>query len=216
MLIIDGYRIDAELSGDHTTENEVTEHPVEEGSDIVDHVRARPFELTVEGIVSDTPFGELREQRLREAGRLDLLDLAGDVERIEHGSRAYDKLRFIFERRQPVTIQTSAGIFERMAPLRLSRPTSAREGDACRFAATFRQVRLVANERTLVRTPPIAAKRVNLGHKPVFQVDDFDNSAAEIKRNIDRIQDHQSAPVGRRTRVFGGQDSPAGGHFSEF
>ena len=46
---------DAILSEDHSRTTLVTEHPVEQGTAIVDHVRPNPDELTLECFVTNTP-----------------------------------------------------------------------------------------------------------------------------------------------------------------
>lgn len=47
--------IDATVRQSHEMRNEVTEHPVEVGADITDHVRPKPRTLVIEGVVSATP-----------------------------------------------------------------------------------------------------------------------------------------------------------------
>lgn len=39
----------------HTSTNQVTDHPVETGANISDHVRPEPNVLTIEGVISNTP-----------------------------------------------------------------------------------------------------------------------------------------------------------------
>lgn len=136
MLKIDGYPVDVEVSGDFAFVNEVTEYPVESGSDVVDHVRTKPMEITIEGVVSDTPIGEIANER--EAG-------------VVHSRTAYIRLKEIHARREPVTLDTSRGRFVNMVLARLSTPTSAATGDSLQFTGTFKEVRLITNERTTIR-----------------------------------------------------------------
>ncbi len=46
---------DCDMQESHSTSNIVTEHPVEEGADIADHVRPQLKRYTVEGYVTDSP-----------------------------------------------------------------------------------------------------------------------------------------------------------------
>lgn len=48
--------LDATVAEDFTAEAEPTEHPVEDGADIADHVILKPKKLTIRGVVSETPF----------------------------------------------------------------------------------------------------------------------------------------------------------------
>ena len=51
--------IDLVSSETHVFESAVTEHPVEAGSDITDHIRALPLKLTLTGMFSDTAISVL-------------------------------------------------------------------------------------------------------------------------------------------------------------
>jgi len=46
---------DAVTSEQYDLETQVTEHPIEKGSPLVDHVRPLPVRITLEGLVTDTP-----------------------------------------------------------------------------------------------------------------------------------------------------------------
>lgn len=49
------WNFDATISESHTHTAEVTTHPVERGVDIADHIQIKPFNLTLDGIVTNTP-----------------------------------------------------------------------------------------------------------------------------------------------------------------
>lgn len=48
---------DATLKESHDMPAEVTDYPVEKGSDINDNIRAKPRTLTIDGVISDQPLG---------------------------------------------------------------------------------------------------------------------------------------------------------------
>jgi hypothetical protein len=54
-LTINGIWIDVSLRESHGISAELTQHAVEDGADITDHVRAMPTRLTLEGVVSNQP-----------------------------------------------------------------------------------------------------------------------------------------------------------------
>lgn len=59
--------LDASLHEQHTGTATITDHPVETGSNVTDHIRPDPDMLTIEGIVSNTPLflpGDLPAARL--------------------------------------------------------------------------------------------------------------------------------------------------------
>lgn len=60
--------IDATTGETHIIENQITEHPVEDGSDINDHIRRKPDKLALTGIFSDTALSLFdKAERVREA-----------------------------------------------------------------------------------------------------------------------------------------------------
>ncbi len=158
MILIDDFEIDAALSEDHTFDSDVTEHPVEEGADITDHVRARPIEVSIQGIVSDTPIGRTAFNRgFDPSGELQMPVLPSDV--------AFSNLLAIRDAREPITITTSLKTFERMILTSLTVPATG--GDALEFTARFRQIELVTNRRTTIPVAtPRAAHGKDLGNKP--------------------------------------------------
>jgi hypothetical protein len=153
MVVIDGYTIDVAVTIDASIVNDVTEHPVEDGADVADHVRAKPIRLVIEGVVSDTPIGEIVSER------------DGDA---LPSQEAYSRLIEMSRAREPVTIETDdRGTFDNMMLATLSAPVNAETGDALRFTATFIQVTLVENSRaTVLVAVPLAKKKVNKGAKP--------------------------------------------------
>lgn len=149
-VYIDGYPMDLAISETHGFEASVTEHPVERGADMVDHVRARPIEIELECVVSDTPIGAIATDPTRQAEGQDAPLPSED---------AYARLQAIRDARQPVTIETSLGTWTSMALVMLSVPRSRETTGGLFFTATFRQVRVVETQRVTVRTAQPNAKR---------------------------------------------------------
>jgi hypothetical protein len=54
-LPLDAIELDASLEELHTQESDIVTHPIERGSDIVDHVRRKPRKLRIKGIVTNHP-----------------------------------------------------------------------------------------------------------------------------------------------------------------
>lgn len=159
MMTIDGYTVDAEIAGEPTYENEATEYPVEEGIDLVDHVRQRPVTFACEGIVSDTPIGDMREAR-------EALGVLGG----EGPSRdAHARFVELYERREPVTVTCALGTFDGMV---LTTYAPKRVGGSLQFSATFKYIRIITNQRTTVRVAvPRARAKDTVRATPTTYVD---------------------------------------------
>ncbi len=152
-MTIDGYEIDGLLTEDHSLESEITEYPVESGGDVTDHIRRKPRRYVCEGVVSDTPLGELVAIREAQGGRPSEM------------ARAH--FEDIHERRARIIVATAKKRYENMVMETCVFPENEDTGEALRFRATFKQIRMITNERTTVRVAvPIAKKKVNRGNKP--------------------------------------------------
>lgn len=174
MIAIDGYIIDVAVKEEHGFENEITEHPVEQGADIVDHVRARPIVVTLEGVVSDTPV-----QDFVRASRTAALP----------SREALDRLLAIRNARQPVEIVTSIRTYTDMMLESLTVPRDAATGDALAFTARFRQIRIVTTQRAVVDIPRAKGKtnrgQVTVGEAEIEEPPERRKSL--LKRGVNRI-----------------------------
>ena len=158
MIKIDGYLIDVAEDEEVTLEAEVTTYPVEQGTDVADHVVAHPLTITVTGLVSDTPLGEAKVARSQ-------FTLVGGEAFALPQDEARARLKAIYEAREPVTVELTRGKFENMVLQQFSERRDGQTGDALRFTATFVQVRIVTNLRATVRVAVArAAKKRDLGH----------------------------------------------------
>lgn len=185
MLRVDGYLIDVEVSGDHRFEGDVTSYPVEEGAEILDHVSLKPIEISIQGIVSDTPFGATATER-------DGVDLPS--------RDAYEFLRTLRLSKTPVVLETSLDTFDDMVLASLSVPTSAQNGKALVFTGRFIHVEFVSNERSTIRVSvPRSRKEEEKKDKPSpeppYVYDEYD--AFPVENKID--PDHHEATHHTRT-----------------
>lgn len=175
MLLIDDLEIDAEISSDHNFDAEVTDHPVEKGANVTDHVRPQPITLTVDGVVSNTPIGGVAERRIASNGLADVFP----------SDTAYERLQEIFYAREPISIQTARKTYESMVMQSLHVQDSADVGDSLQFKATFKQVQLVTNLRTAVRVAqPRGQRKVNRGNKSTSV---FDSPPAQATENVQEL-----------------------------
>ena len=156
---IDNYPMDLAVSETHGFDSEATEHPVERGADITDHVRAKPITLELECIVSDTPLAKLASDATRQGSTLP-------------SENAYAHLLAIRDAQQPVTVETSLGSFASMALISLSVPRASDKSGGLFFSVSFQQVRIVENKRTTVRVAiPIAKRSTSYGTKASGKVE---------------------------------------------
>ena len=164
-VTIGSFVIDVAEAEQHEFPCEVTAYPIETGADVADHVRLLPIAVTIEGVVTDTPIGSMVS--LRSAGQVGQIALQSAP-----SADAYEEMQRIRTAREPITLVTSLGTFDRMILESLSVPRSSSTGDSFAFRATFRQVAMITNERTVVEVAvPRASKKKSVGTKVPATVD---------------------------------------------
>lgn len=129
--------IDVILSEEHTYDSDVTSHPVETGASITDNVVDKPLIISLDCIISATPFGATQP-------------LGGSLFAVSIADVAQDRLIALKATREPVTVEDSQGSFPNMIVEKLTFTRSAKTGRACAFKCTLKELRLVDNERVLI------------------------------------------------------------------
>ena len=163
-IIIDDFLIDCSISENHTFDSDVTDYPVESGSNISDNIRPLPLVVEIEGVVSNTPIGLIADNR---RGRTNPDQSPADD--------AYDLFQRIRDRRKPVTIMTSLRTYNDMALKGLSIPRGENM-DAMRFRATFQQIQTVENVRSIRVSVPIAQNGTGKNKKSVTKPGEADET----------------------------------------
>lgn len=161
---INEFILDVTLSETHKFSSEVTDYPVENGGSFSDNIRPKPMQLTIEGVITNTPLqsnaatqaqipGGVLSQPAPEAAELVgiigsfITENVGPIIKHLRSDQAYQYLRNIWLARNGVTVRTSLGVFENMALVDLDIPRTPETGDAIRFTASFQQIEVVNNER---------------------------------------------------------------------
>lgn len=113
---------EATISTQHQGDAVVTEHPVEQGADVTDHIRRSPETLEINGVVSNTPLvvlGRLNAERtsvVLDRARADAVALSvpgGDVR--TRAEDAYNFLKGIKDQGRTVKVITTLRIYKNMA-----------------------------------------------------------------------------------------------------
>lgn len=152
MITIGTYQIDAAIREEFSGTNEITSHPVPRGADITDHIRRKPSAVLIEGVVSDTPIGDIAALR---------------SETTLPSAEALAYLKSVRDQRQVVTIVASRDVYLNMALESITVPTDATTGDALSFTARFIEIHIADVDRVFVEVPadPRGKRKVNRGNK---------------------------------------------------
>lgn len=130
------FSLDLDVTQDeiHEWDNEVTQYPVEIGSQITDHIQPMPDRITISGIISNSSIGEVALGKINNGD-----DLVQD---------AFDLLRKLMDDRILLTVYTRYKVYTDMALKSCNIPADAAIGDSIKFKMEFVNVRLV-NTQTI-------------------------------------------------------------------
>lgn len=154
---IDSLIIDCSVTESHGRESETTDHPVEEGFNITDHVRPKPDMVTIEGIVTDTPLSTEQQVRVINGHNVPVNTSTapqGDPGRSKNALTFLEKLRI----GQLITVATGIKVYESMQITSLTVPRDKGTIASLKFTVICKQVRVVLNQQTRVRTSKTPAK----------------------------------------------------------
>ena len=139
-----GIVIDATVSEEHLSEAELTENPVEDGVVVTDHVHLKPAQLTIQGVISDSPLGYAVIGNIQNLVR----SVSALFGRSSRSIDAYNDLFNLQKSRQPFTVTTGLKRYKNMIMTSLSVPRTAQTGRAIHFSATMREIRIVKSKST--------------------------------------------------------------------
>lgn len=160
-----GYvELDCTESETHQRSAEVTEHPVEKGADIADHVKITPGRLSITGIVSDTqPI--LVGRRDRSANR---------------SIKAFEAIRDMLHSRRVINVYTALQTWNDMVITGISNAVTAQTGDAVQMTIDFQEVIFATTQTTESAPEPkkeTPKQTKSLGKKPTAQATDAQSSS---------------------------------------
>jgi hypothetical protein len=162
---IDTITLDASLSESHNAEVEATDHPVEQGADVTDHLRAKPRTVTIEGLITNTPMpdpgvdarnAEVTEVRSPD-GRVVFDSRTPTMDATRAGAAYRDLLAL--RAGKLVTVVTAIETLENMAITSIQVPRDAKSGQALRFSIQLKEIRQVSSATTKIVENKVKSKK---------------------------------------------------------
>ncbi len=178
--------VDAFVSETHHLSAKVTEHPVESGGCIVDHIYNEPVRLEIKGIISNTPMTLVGLTVFRTA-RNYFNDQSNDL-----AGEAFKKLEKIFAKREPITIATSLKDYHKMVLESLSIERDGHSSASLHFSCTAKQIRVVDQRR--INIPE--SKNDRAKPKKKLGKQETKQASPEIKKAIQEKVGNKSAAAG--------------------
>ena len=160
-LTVGVVQFDASVSETHTRECQVTEHPVEDGVAITDHIRRTADRIEVNGIVTNHPLIFLASIQA-------VSPLTDDLSPVtDRAELAYQKLCELMDKGELVTVVTSLHEYASMAITSMSVTRDVQNGNVLNCSLSLREMVVAQTETVAAPVPAKAAmkKAKNKGKK---------------------------------------------------
>jgi hypothetical protein len=164
--------LDATLADSHHFSNEITEYPVENGSNINDHIKRNPFEVSISGFITNSPvdfasdissvtIDEIIDNKAKNLNAVTSNRVKGSFLELTRIIGENLNSTVYINKPKVVTIVTSLYTYKNMVMTSLSIDRNPSQGDALLFTATFRPFNKVESKRTIM--PKLVAGDVGEG-----------------------------------------------------
>lgn len=172
--------VDASIGEQHILEGEVTDHPVEEGSDVTDHYRVKPRGVQINGVITNTPL----------ATGFPAQTLINSIKSVASGGTpvkdAWSTVKGYFSNGTLITISTSLDDYPNVVLTNFKATRDSKNGQNLKFSCVARQLRIVTTEITVDIVVPkttTAAKTASKakGRKPPKPANAAKNKSALAK-----------------------------------
>lgn len=128
---IDIIVLDAVLNETHTRESEITDHPIQNGSFINDHIINQPPTVTMDCFISDHPQKSSVIQSLSRVFTF-----------LKPSQRTFEYLNLLWRQKKLLTVVTSLKIYRRMAIESITFDRNPQTSNALSFQITLKQIRI--------------------------------------------------------------------------
>jgi hypothetical protein len=165
---IENLPIDAVITQTISMENEVTDHPVEEGFNVTDHSRPLPDKLTMECIISNTPVSADQQQRIVQSGSYQITTTAPNpTDASAYSDNALKKIEALRTQGAVFTVVTRRRTYDTMTIESIQIVDDAKTVDMLKFSISLKRIRVVKNKQTrlTVSKDPRAGGKVSTGHQ---------------------------------------------------
>lgn len=178
-----GILMDATISASHSYKSEIAKNPIEDGSDITDHINNKLPSYTLEGIITDTPLGLPIIGNAQNIARR-ISEIFGKNSRSINGM---DSLLLLRDKKIPFTVTSGVKLYENMAFETLDFIEDETTGQAIKISATIQQIQ-IANSKTVLANPDTAyigslSKKADYGQQVTAPIDAGSEVKAKAEKN---------------------------------
>lgn len=135
------------ISEKHSLKFRVSDHPLQDGSTISDHVHQEMQECTIEGMFTNHPMRKLEE--VNEVKFKDEYATSEVKPTVSNTALAnFEKLKLLAKQRKPVRLVCSLEIYPKMVITGIDYDRDSKSGSSIRFTMTLRELKTVSLKAT--------------------------------------------------------------------
>ena len=135
------------ISEKHSLKFRVSDHPLQDGSTISDHVHQEMQECTIEGMFTNHPMRKLEE--VNEVKFKDEYATSEVRPTVSNTALAnFEKLKLLAKQRKPVRLVCSLEIYPKMVITNIDYDRDSKSGSSIRFTMTLRELKTVSLKAT--------------------------------------------------------------------
>lgn len=135
------------ISEKHSLKFRVSDHPLQDGATISDHVHQEMQECTVEGMFTNHPLRKLEE--VNEVKFKDEYATSDVKPTVSNTALAnFEKLKLLAKQRKPVRLVCSLEIYPKMVITGIDYDRDSKSGSSIRFTMTLRELKTVSLKAT--------------------------------------------------------------------
>ena len=135
------------ISENHALKFRVSDHPLQDGSTISDHVHQEMQECTIEGMFTNHPMRKLEE--VNEVKFKDEYATSEVKPTVSNTALAnFEKLKLLAKQRKPVRLVCSLEIYPKMVITGIDYDRDSKSGSSIRFTITLRELKTVSLKAT--------------------------------------------------------------------
>lgn len=192
--------LDASVTDTITGEVDITDHPIETGSNVTDHVRKKPSTLKIEGVLLDVEKNTTPELTTVDMGA-DQPAFVVDTQKTEfkhvpgRSAALFAQLEELRDAARLVEVRTPARVFSNLLIQSLTRTRSKDIAEAVRFSATLREVRIVDSQTVAIKTTVTKAKpKIDGGKQTADKATEAEKKKSLLKHLVGAISDAFKKP----------------------
>lgn len=182
------------ISEKHSLKFRVSDHPLQDGSTISDHVHQEMQECTVEGMFTNHPMRKLEE--VNEVKFKDEYATSEVKPTVSNTALAnFEKLKLLAKQRKPVRLVCSLEIYPKMVITGIDYDRDSKSGSSIRFTMTLRELKTVSLKATtgtynfqpeslVTANDKLIASEKKVGKRTAEEIS-AEKAAAELKQNHD-------------------------------